>query len=72
MAPSAKPLPTSTRVEPVKLAPLSVRSLSVGTICTSTPELSRARRTRPVVALTGTAALRVWAATSTLTATVMS
>ena len=67
VAPSAKPLPDSCRLAPTKPPPAPmVTSLSVGTICSSTPASSRARRTRPVVALTGTTAVRVCPATSTL------
>ena len=58
--PSAKPLPESCRLAPMKppFSP-SVTSLSVGTICSSTPAPSRSRRTCPVVALMGTTTVMV-------------
>ena len=56
----------------MKLAPLMFTSLSVGTICSSKPLVSRSSRTRPVVALVGTAALMVWLAASTVLVTATS
>ncbi len=45
--------------------PMSM-SLSTGTTCSSTPVTSRSRRTRPVVALSGTTTVIVWVARSRL------
>ena len=44
----------------------------MGTICSKIPEVSRASRTRPVVALVGTTAVSVCAATSAVVVTVCS
>ena len=66
LAPSAKPVPLSCSVLPMKPAPEMATSLIVGTICSSSPTLSRSRRTRAVVAPAGTTAVRVCAPRSTL------
>ena len=73
LAPSAKPVPVSCRLAPMKPPPAPMPMLlSVGTICSSNPVLSRSRRTRPVVAVPGTAALIVWLTRSIVGVTVVS
>ena len=63
---SSRPVPSSTNCWPGVSVPLTLRS--VGTICNTTPEPSRCRRTVPVVAATGTTTVRLDPSAATLAA----